>query len=546
MKPLNRIQHALCSPAVLSLAFLAFHAGALVETASAQTHLSRGRTSQSGREQSRFFTIELNACDDGNGGYTLTATAPGRLFLLSLVGRARHDLRRDDRLDHHQHRHLRPPRTGRARALPDPLPRVPPPPSTGAVPKACSCLPSRSSGTSTRSWGTGRTCTSTPPSTADVDGNGGTDLVYVWRNPTDDTLRLRTKFSDWDGSNLSWQHFEEAHFDSDEVHEYPTLTGDVNDDGRTDLFFIWQRDAGGGLTITTKVSNGDGTWQTSTRSLGDGVKVHEYPTLAGDVNGDGSTDLVFIFRDPGTGGLRIRTKFSQWTGSAVNWIATEAALPDGPFIHDYPTHLGNVNGDGRADLIFVWQSASDGLMLRSRTSNGDGTWGVVTQTMGDGIRMHDYPALSGDFNGDGFTDMAFIGRINVFAFSFFPRLFLRVKFSDQAGGWTHGYTNTSDALFDDLGIHEYPALGGDVDGDGRDDVIFQKRYEASCAHLHLRVKEAAGTGSWSARAQLGNDGPLIHQFPTKVGDVNLDGKADLIYTWDPGGTGLRIRTKVAN
>jgi len=95
------------------------------------------------------------------------------------------------------------------------------------------------------------------------------------------------------------------------VHEYPTLTGDVNGDGKTDLIFEGENWKGCGLNFKVKTSNGDGTWCDDWQLTGDGSIVHQYPTFAGDFSGDGKTDLAFIFDDRNTGALTIRTKIAQ-------------------------------------------------------------------------------------------------------------------------------------------------------------------------------------------------------------------------------------------
>lgn len=51
--------------------------------------------------------------------------------------------------------------------------------------------------------------------------------------------------------------------------------------------------------MRVKLSNGGGTWTHKSAVLGDGQGVHKHDVAAGDVDGDGKTDLIFV----GIGGV---------------------------------------------------------------------------------------------------------------------------------------------------------------------------------------------------------------------------------------------------
>ena len=137
------------------------------------------------------------------------------------------------------------------------------------------------------------------------------------------------------------------------VHKYPVLAGDFNGDGKKDLAFMGQNWSGKGLNIRTKFSNGVGGWLPKHSVQGDGSGIHKYPALVGDVNGDGKDDIVFIGQNWNGPGLNIRTKISNGDGT---WMHKYNVQGDGSGVHAYPCHIGDVNGDGKADLVFVGQS----------------------------------------------------------------------------------------------------------------------------------------------------------------------------------------------
>ena len=197
--------------------------------------------------------------------------------------------------------------------------------------------------------------------------------------------------------------------DGAHVLQNPTLPGDVNGDGKTDLIFVGQGWGGNtNLNVRVKMSNGDGTFDEYSQVLGDGSGVMTYPTLTGDVNGDGKTDLIFVGQDwGGNTNLNVRVKMSNGDGTFDEY---SQVLGDGSGVMTYPTLTGDVNGDGKTDLIFVGEDWSGcGLNIRVKYSNGDGTWCAGFEALGDGSGVLANPTLRGDLNADGRTDLVFLG-----------------------------------------------------------------------------------------------------------------------------------------
>jgi hypothetical protein len=137
--------------------------------------------------------------------------------------------------------------------------------------------------------------------------------------------------------------------------------------------------------------------------LGDGPAVLSNPVLTGDVNGDGRTDLIFYWYDPAKG-LTTRTSLANPDGTFAP--TTQRVLGDGP--SGNPVLTGDVNGDGRTDLIFYWYDPAKGLTTRTSLANPDGTFAPTTQrVLGDGPGVLSNPILVGDVNGDGRADLVF-------------------------------------------------------------------------------------------------------------------------------------------
>lgn len=349
----------------------------------------------------------------------------------------------------------------------------------------------------------------------DVDNDGRTDLIFVGQGWDGPGLNIRVKRSNGDGTFTTWS---QVMGDGAGVHTYPALTGDVDNDGRTDLIFIGQGWSGSGLNIRVKRSNGDGTWTSWAVVHGDGPGVHTHAALTGDVDNDDRTDLILIGQNWSGGGLNIRVKRSVGNGTWQHWPYIAG---DGAGVHTNPAHMTDVDGDGDDDILFIGQNWSGvGLNIRAKLSNGDGTWSHVYQVHGDGAGVHTNPSLVGDVDGDGYpNDLILMGQ----GWSG-PGLNMRGKPSYEDYTWGHA----ANILGDGAGVHTYAPLIGYFDDDEFSDVVFIGQ-GWSGAGLNIRTKFGGGVGSWTPTMDILPDGAVVHQRPAIAGDVDNDDLTDLIF-----------------
>ncbi len=192
---------------------------------------------------------------------------------------------------------------------------------------------------------------------------------------------------------------------------------------------------------------------------------------AGDLNGDGATDLVQV----GGFGARI---VEGAGGSLVPW--TGADLPpeaSAPALH---AAIGDVDGDGTRDLLLARGDAGDLVLL-----GGAGSF-VLGPPLPEGPGSVQLELLDAD--ADGALDLV--------------RLLgsppgLEVLLGDGAGGFAPGWSLALDAPPGGVAV-------GDVDGDGRPDLLVTTR--GGDARLLL----GDGAGAWflaapSALPSLGGD-----------------------------------------
>ncbi|MEO8673241.1 MAG: FG-GAP-like repeat-containing protein [Tahibacter sp.] len=245
---------------------------------------------------------------------------------------------------------------------------------------------------------------------------------------------------------------------------------------------------------------------------------------AGDVNGDGITDVIagapsFLPRGTarvysGRDGAPLLTLTPPTTNSGSFGFAVAG--------------LGDVNGDGRSDLLVTAQSGSGEAWVFSG-ANGTVLYHVA-QTAG--TRFGSGAGRIPDIDGDGITDFAIgasgdgVGTVFVYSGHNGSLLF---SATGDSGGGDFGTFFVSDA--------------GDTNADGKHDIYVGDF--------------SAGNGNGAVYVFSGSNGARLHKFtgtgaegigPGRgAGDVDGDGHADLIvgaYTWSGGGIANGGRTLI--
>ena len=131
----------------------------------------------------------------------------------------------------------------------------------------------------------------------------------------------------------------------------------------------------------------------------------DYDFYAGDFNGDGKTDLLYVAKaaDRASGIL-----LSDGTSPSIpgqSWVSNYLGIPWAG--NAYLVIVGDFNGDGKADILLQPRTAGDSYVL---LTDSTGQVSAISQTiastaMGVSWSAMDHVIVAGDFNGDGKSDL---------------------------------------------------------------------------------------------------------------------------------------------
>ncbi|MEZ4399165.1 MAG: FG-GAP-like repeat-containing protein [Kofleriaceae bacterium] len=346
-----------------------------------------------------------------------------------------------------------------------------------------------------------------------------------------------------------------------------SLVADVNGDGRGDAIAIYRqstasiRGASGTLDVLVQLGRADGTFapatvRTTTTANAD---IGWYDDVrAGDVNGDGKADLVFVQRQstyaccgrPTVGFVKVQLALGTTTGG-FSLPAPSQLSVEGESNQFDQVSLADLNGDGRSDLVLVRAKPVNGvygdIAALVSLSTGAALGPAVRRTLASGggsfadARVH-----TGDVNGDGRDDLVVVLRGS--SVCNYPGSvdLARAETYLSAGDGTFGarVASTLNAGCNDSYVGD--ALV-DVNGDGLLDLVGDQAFSilGACTDCDSDVTIVAnlGTGSGAFGAPLtsmgwSGAGVGIGGFTAGFVDLNGDGFVDRVAA--RGGTSLRV------
>lgn len=283
-----------------------------------------------------------------------------------------------------------------------------------------------------------------------------------------------------------------------------TTLGDVNEDGHLDLA-IASHDS---YEVLLLVGDGRGGFSPAPNApvlTGSAGRPHNHGLISGDVNRDGHLDLVAVNSGDGT----VAVLLGDGHGGFVHASGSPFAAGPGP----YPPALGDVDGDGRLDIVVPdsgtgQYSREHGSLARTvAVLLGDGQGGFRPAAFSPlTVLEGPYFATLGDLDGDQRLDLVTAHD---------DSSSITILLND--GGTRFGPARQSPL---DLGRRAFQVVVADVNGDRKADLVLATGDSVTVLLGDGRGRLAPAPGSPFAAGR--------GAWTLAVGDLDEDGKLDIV------------------
>ncbi|MBE0564528.1 MAG: thiol-activated cytolysin family protein [Krumholzibacteria bacterium] len=180
---------------------------------------------------------------------------------------------------------------------------------------------------------------------------------------------------------------------------YDTYFADINGDGRTDL--VWNNTYATGNGTYAATANANGTYSYRAHYARSGNGWDTYAGVVGDINGDSRADMVWVRNSGADSAIHMSyATASGFTAGPLVWSRGDRAGAKAEYLLD-------IDGDGLQDIVLNHQDGLVNAVYVGLSTHSNGF--LFTPLAMDHpyrVSWDQYQTLVGDFDGDGRQDMA--------------------------------------------------------------------------------------------------------------------------------------------
>ncbi|KAF7561563.1 hypothetical protein G7046_g2578 [Stylonectria norvegica] len=324
---------------------------------------------------------------------------------------------------------------------------------------------------------------------ADINGDGIDD--YVWVDPKSGALTV-----DFNpgivGDKIDWQ--PKGILASGIGDGAGVMFADLNGDGLDD--YLWVAPSG---DVTAYKNGGPGAGGWIWKPLGTiitGTGGSRSTTRFADIDGDGRADYFIVDSAGGLTGWLNTGMDDAVTWTSLGSVATGVGDTAG-------VHLEDINGDGRADYLWLDKSGALTVYINNRgAAKGLAPAWVSAGQIASGVGTSRDNITFGDMNGDGKKDYVFAhsdtGALDVWVIT-------------ASGG---AYDVGDGVIFADL------------DGDGRDDYVFMNENGAVTLYVNKGLDAQQNTYIWIPHEEIASG--IAARKDVRLADLDGDGLDDYL------------------